>query len=110
MPAHFVVIGLRLVFVGFLLKADAHVGSDCVKLAERQFQQPLQSVQEKEENQEHFHLLQGVGGLMSLCIARKLVFAVFAHKDERYYRHCRESLLWEVGRVYLLQSHTSYAL
>ena len=102
MPADFIVINFSLMIVGFLFEADAHIGPISVELAERQFKQPLQYVENDERQNEQFCLLEGMGCLMTLVPLRKPVGAILADKDAWPYCQCPESLHWEMSRVYLL--------
>lgn len=110
MPAHFVVIDFLLMLVGFLLKADAHVGSGCVKLAERQLDDILCAIDDDEQQPQTLHLLYRVCGLVSLVFCREIVPAVFAHKDKRPQGQCLEPPHREMLRVDFLHIFLFYAV
>lgn len=122
MPAYFVVIDFFLMLVGFLLRADAHVGPVSIEPAERYLDKPLDKVQLKEQryrnqripsvataeegyrqdhaDNQHLDLLERMGGLMTLAYLRKPVGAILADKDAWPYCQCPESLHWEMIRVF----------
>jgi len=102
MPADFIVINFSLMIVGFLFEADAHIGPDGIELAQWQFEQPLQYVEDDKQQNEQLCLLEGMGCLMTLVSLRKPVGAILADKDAWPYCQCPESLHWEMSRVYLL--------
>lgn len=94
-----------LMLVCLLLEADAPIGTIHIELAEWEFKQPLRPVQDDKENPQHFYLLQGMGGLVTLHLLRESLFFIRAHKDVWAYRQCRESLFREMCRVYRFQFH-----
>lgn len=122
MPAYFVVIDFFLMLVGFLLRADAHVGPVSIEPAERYLDKPLDKVQLKEQryrnqripsvataekgyrqhhaDNQHLDLLERMGGLVTFHLLRESVAIVLTDKDAWPYCQCPESLHREMIRVY----------
>jgi hypothetical protein len=102
MLTHMVISYFFLMLISLLLEADAHVGSVRIELAERKLEDPLKAVHDEEQQNQTLHLLQGMGSLVTLCLSAEILLLILAHEDERQNRECRESLLREMCRVYLL--------
>ena len=83
MPAHIVIIDFFLVVVGFLFKADAHIGAVAVELAERQLDHPLQVIDNKEYHKQTFYLLSCVGFLVTLHPWREFLSLTLPYDDPR---------------------------
>ena len=103
MPAHVIIIDFFLVFVCLLLKTDGAIGTVAVESAENILDDPFETINDEEHHEQAFHLLMGVGRLMTFHHRGEL--CAFAHEYPRPQRQSHESLQRDILAIYYFQFH-----
>ena len=102
MVASVVIAGLCLMLIGLLFETDAHIGPVAVEATERQLEDPLQSIDHKEQDPEALQLLKGMSCLVALIHLGEAIPVVGAYEQERPNRHRLEPLWGKMVAIDLL--------